>query len=270
MGKENSLLFWSINYILIHKERGREKLAGYLKKYVGTYRVIAEYDQSTNDFCRLVTGELDPSFDDYYIAGLKGVKISHAYGRLLQAYIPSIGRGRNILKQIYEDYIGGDIDKFKKKISKTATFDYDKMYQELINKEVVLDIDETSVEITFLFKATKIEQFEKYLKPRKSGASISPFSTKNLPKNRYKIPEKDLKIYEQIVKLVPKERMLEFGRFNNKFDKVVIKINKAKDKKYDLKSAKRKSALKSKEFYHSIGLWEEYITFLKNEVKKLV
>ena len=42
-------------------------MAGYLRKYVGKYRVKSDYDLETNDFPRLENGNLDPSFDDLYI-----------------------------------------------------------------------------------------------------------------------------------------------------------------------------------------------------------
>ena len=49
-------------------------MSGYLRKYVGKYRVKAEYDMSTNDWPRLSDGTLDSSFDDYYIDCSNNIK----------------------------------------------------------------------------------------------------------------------------------------------------------------------------------------------------
>ena len=50
----------------------------YLLKYVGTYRVLAEYDVELKDFPRDETGTIDPSFEDLYIPCRRGV-IKHSY-----------------------------------------------------------------------------------------------------------------------------------------------------------------------------------------------
>ena len=50
----------------------------YLLKYVGTYRVKADYDYATEDFPRTADGGIDASFDDLYIPCVKGI-IKHTY-----------------------------------------------------------------------------------------------------------------------------------------------------------------------------------------------
>jgi hypothetical protein len=42
-------------------------IGGYITKYVGTYRVLAEYDKATNDWVRDEYGNLADSFEDYYV-----------------------------------------------------------------------------------------------------------------------------------------------------------------------------------------------------------
>ena len=37
----------------------------YLRRYVGTYRVKADYDLDTNDYPRDIDGNLDDSFGDF-------------------------------------------------------------------------------------------------------------------------------------------------------------------------------------------------------------
>ena len=77
----------------------------YLMKYKGTYRILPTLDKETNDFPRTANGEIDDTYDDLYISCQYGNKIfvwgHDTNGRvLLQAYIPSITRGRNIKKSL--------------------------------------------------------------------------------------------------------------------------------------------------------------------------
>ena len=65
-------------------------MARYLqRKYVGTYRVKAEYDLVTKDFPRLEDGTLDPDFDDLYIDCAHKIQIKHSGGNILSCYIPN-------------------------------------------------------------------------------------------------------------------------------------------------------------------------------------
>ena len=91
-----------------------------MHKYVGTYRVKSEIDQRTNDFCRNDKGELENN-QDIYIKCAKGIRIYHYGGGILLVYIPSKGRGRNIIKN------------------------------ESI-KDFIFDIEETDSEVLFKFK----------------------------------------------------------------------------------------------------------------------
>lgn len=69
-------------------------------RYKGTYRLKAHIDQNTNDFPRDENGQLDT--DDIYIKCANGSQI-YSYGHgILIAYIPSLGRGHNILRSIAE------------------------------------------------------------------------------------------------------------------------------------------------------------------------
>ena len=79
-------------------------------KYKGTYRLKAAIDQSTNDYPRDDSGGIDPSFDDIYIKCYGGAQIYHYGFSTLVAYIPSIGRGQNILKAGY------NVDKYRSNV----------------------------------------------------------------------------------------------------------------------------------------------------------
>lgn len=92
------------------------------------------------------------------------------------AYIPSIGRGRNIIQKIQET-----------------------------NPSIIYNIEETDEEILFEFKYVNSDKIIPLLKPRTNGANISPFSSKNLPRNNeYRIPDEALGEYKGIIQNVPK------------------------------------------------------------------
>ena len=76
---------------------------------------------STNDFPRKLNGNLEDI--DCYIDCLHGNRVFH-YGRdILQAYIPSLGRGHNIIRAINET-----------------------------NPSIIFDTEETDSEVLFKFK----------------------------------------------------------------------------------------------------------------------
>lgn len=75
-------------------------------RYKGTYRLKAPYDLRNNQYGRKLNGTLEDI--DVYIDCQHGNKVFH-YGRsILQAYIPSLIRGHNVLKKLTELY-GQDI-----------------------------------------------------------------------------------------------------------------------------------------------------------------
>lgn len=153
------------------------------------------------------------------------------------AYIPSIGRGHNIIKAIKEE-LGGD--------------------------DVIYNIEETDSEVMFRFNSKYMNELEKYLKPKTSGASISPFSSRNLPKSDYKIPDEEFVAYKEIVAKIPRERIIDITHTSNNYLKsLVTKRNTWEDIKADM----AKKCLKTKEYIHSIGKWNDYINYLRKELK---
>ena len=101
------------------------------------------------------------------------------------------------------------------------------------------------------------------MKPRTSGAGISPFSSKNLPKSNYTIPESDLAEYKSVISDVPKDELLSICHTSNNFIKTLTtKQNPIENIKADM----RKKGLKAKEYIHYIGRWEEYLSFLIKEL----
>ena len=202
-------------------------------KFKNQYRIKVPYNLTTNDFTRKLNGNLEDT--DCFIDCQYGNKIFH-YGRdVLQAYIPSLGRGHNILKAISE-----------------------------IDPSIIFDIEETDAEILFKFKYSNSGKIIPLLKPKTSGAGISPFSSKNLPRNKdYKIPNEDLQLYKEILANIPENERLSIGIITNNFIKTLAtKRNPMENIKADMKL----KGLKGKEYIHSIGQWEKYMKYLKENV----
>ncbi len=142
-------------------------------KYKGTYRLMANLDHDTNDFPRDDKGNLDT--DDIYIKCQYGNQIYY-YGRNdLVAYIPSIGRGHNILRAIALD-----------KLQIEDKIPYEELYPQLLSEGTVKHIMENDEEIEFHFHPRDISYIATLLKASTHGADISPFSTRNLPKQNMK------------------------------------------------------------------------------------
>lgn len=209
-------------------------MARYLTKYVGTYRVKAMYDLDTNDYPRDEYGNLDASFEDIYIPCKLKCMIRHAYQDNLSAYIPSLKRGRNIIQEIEDKY-----------------------------GKILYDIEETSEEVIFLFKANDIDKVADIMVASTNGKSTSPFSKKNLPKAKYSIPDKDMDKYRDLVKDIPFKEISKISKWYEKFDK---EIAKSQAKGYDVSFERKKAMIKQKEFIHSLGLWEDFLEFIKKEL----
>ena len=202
--------------------------------YKGKYRIKVPYDLVKKQFPRKLNGTYEDI--DCYIDCQKNIKIFHYGNRTLQCYIDSIGRGRNIVKAIQSE-LGNDI---------------------------IHNIEETDSELLFRFNSKHMEQLEPYLKPRTNGANISPFSTKNLPKNKgYRIPDEDLAMYKEIVSKIPSERILTLTHTTQNFIKsLATKKNTWENIKADMAL----KGLKGKEYIHSIGQWDKYIKYLKENI----
>lgn len=248
-------------------------IANYLiTHYKGTYRVKCPYNQASNTFSRDLKGNYEDI--DCYIDCNKNVKVFY-YGRsTLQAYIPSITYGRNIIRIIYSKYINPknttveDVPVVVNGVKTTRT-KYTINDKELFKKDIrernniIFDIEETNEEVLFKFKVSNDKTILPLLNPKTSGASISPFSTKNLPKSNYIIPDKELSMYTNISKNIPKENLLNLTHTTNRFLHELFKTQK----KYDeMKSDMAFKCMKSKEYIHSIGKWCEYIKYLKENL----
>ncbi len=234
-------------------------MSRYLMKFVGKYRVKTNLDLETNDVPRDEHGVIDPDFDDIYIKCAKNAQIYHYGDDVLVAYVPSLGRAHNILIAMAKD--------LHLIPEESASRDYETLYSTLNQDGTIYDIRENSEEIEFKFRAKDIEFVAKYLQPQTSGASISPFSSKNLPKASYEIPTEDLEEYLRITSVVPKKDKLKVGHLQKRFIKDILSIdNSYKD--IDFKSDMKKKMLKGKEYIHSIGAWDKYMNYLQQELQE--
>lgn len=169
-----------------------------------------------------------------YLSGKNKIQVFHDNKNILLCYVPSLRLGRNIIQKIQEKY-----------------------------KNTIFEIVETSEELTFKFKATDITKIDEFIQLKTYGNTISPFSVKNLPKEKYNIPEKDLNTYKKITKNIDKSDMVVIGRAIRDFDEIIENKMSKSIKGFKTKADKRKKKLKGKEYIHSIGMWNEFIDFLK-------
>ena len=154
-------------------------MARYLqRKYVGVYRVKAEYDVDTKDFPRTEDGTLDPDFDDLYIDCANNIKIKHGVGNVLSCYVPTKARGMNILKKIYQEQVSQTLPEEKTSDEKRYL---ENMCRELVEKEVLVSAEVLDFEVYFEFKTDIMDYIAKLVGAKTNGSKISPFSSKNLP-----------------------------------------------------------------------------------------
>lgn len=203
-----------------------------IDKFKGIYRLRAPINPDTNDFNRKLNGIYEDI--DVYIDCQHGNKVFYYGNSILEAYVPSLQRGHNIIKTLQQ-----------------------------IDPLIITHLQEGDSEVIFRFKYSNSDKVIPLLKPRTSGANISPFSSKNLPKSSYTIPEKDLSIYKHIVAKIPREDILTITHNTNNFIKsLATKKNSMENIKADMKL----KGLKGKEYIHSIGQWDNYINYLRKEL----
>ena len=226
----------------------KDKMFRYLEKYVKIYRVIARYDLDTENFPKDETGGIDESFDDLYIPCKRG-EIRGSYldpkKEILAWYSDSCSTGRNVYKQLKQEYPEMEIA-----VDDCGSFDY-----------------------YIYFEAKDIEKIASLVVPRTSGKNIKPFSAKNLPKPLYEVPEEDVKKLAEIFsrrkeELKPIQKAAILRKCLKQFDPVIEDKCSTKKKKFEVDLERKKSGLPSKEFIHSLGLWEDFVAFLAREIEE--
>lgn len=213
-----------------------------------------------------------------YIDCEKGVHIYHYGNRTLECYIPSLKSGRSMVKSIYRDFINKsntettineyDVERDGKTIhvvkENISIIDKELFNKELNSNSIIWNVVETDSEVSFRFNAKHITDLEPYLKPKTNGADRSPFSTKNLPKTKYIIPDEDLVNYKEIVSKLPQNQLITLVHTTNHFLKsLATKKNTWENIKADMVL----KGLKGKEYIHSIGEWNVYIKYLQEHLE---
>ena len=220
------------------------------KHYKGKYRVLADYDIETNDFPRDEQGNIDEDFNDFYIPGKKNVQIRHAGNNKLGCYVFSTTLGRNILASIYE-----------RELNKNSPKKINTLADELIKKNIITEITYYDGEILFIFPASYLEQWHDIFKLKKTGANISPLSSKNLPKSQYIINKKDEEEYNTLLKnLKKKQKLLITKRATNNITSKFTKKQKAEI---------RQLCMKPKQYIHYIGKWDKLLNEIRKEIKNV-
>lgn len=184
-----------------------------------------------------------------------------------------MGKGRNIIKAIYSDFVKpieeseyfSTIQRKNKQdeLISINSYNYDTLYKDSKLNEIINTIVETDEEVLFRFKYDKMELLEKYLKPKTNAPNRSPFSTKNLPKRTYNIPDEELKLYKEIVSKISPEHRLSITHTTNNFIKTLVTKKTSLD---EIKADMKLKCLKGKEYIHYIGKWNEYIKYLNTEL----
>lgn len=199
--------------------------------FKGTYRLRPSLD-IYNQFPKKLNGTNEDI--DIYIDCQKGVQIFY-YGRgLLEAYVPSVMRGRSILKKIE-----------------------DKTDVALSNIQI------TDAEVIFRFKSSDMSILEPILKPKTSGKCVSPFSKKNIPRSKVTIPDEDLFAYKNIIQNMPEKSPLNIGHLTNQF------IKNMATKKEPLENIKVDMAAQGvfgKEYIYLRGKWPEFLKYLESNM----
>ena len=216
--------------------------------YKGKYRVLADYDWETKNFPRDEQGNIDEDFNDFYIPGKKNVQIRHSHRNILGCYIFSISSARNILASIYEQ-----------ELNKTAPKKLETIANELINNDIIINITYYDGEILFMFKNIYLNKWADILKLKKSGANISPLSSKNLPKSDYIINKKDEEKYKTLLINYNKTQKMLIVKKSVK----TITDKLTKKQKIEMK----KLNMKPKQYIHYIGKWDKLLEEIKKEVK---
>lgn len=209
-------------------------------KFKGKYRVFPELDLDTLDFPRDENGEIDSDYSDFFLKGKSNIKIKHGVGSEIMCYIPSNGVAYNVVRQ----YANAMLNKEYK--------DYNKAANELIKHNYINEIEFLDGECYFTFDVKYIDDLNKIVKLRTSGANISPLSSKNLPKAKYEISNSDMELYKESKNGIPP---LAIGRLNSEFGK--------QNWGESYNKLLRESHLKAMFFFHKENRWNEYCEFLR-------
>lgn len=127
---------------------------------------------------------------------------------------------------------------------------YGELYAALEHNGTVHDIIENDSEVEFKFNQKNIELIAKYLKPQTSGAGISPFSNRNLPKRKgkYYISDSDLEEYRSIISRINGDNLLVISHITSRFLNDILSKN-TYYKNISVSADMKKKCLKERNIY---------------------
>lgn len=236
-----------------------------IDKFKNKYRLRCEICQDTNDFPHKLNGTYEDI--DVYIDCANNIRVYYYGHSLLEVYIPSLGRGRNVIRKIYHDYINSNNVQISDKDKGVSykIIDQELFEKEIKNNTIISDYIETDSEVLFKFHYKYSDKIIPLLKPKTSAASRSPFSSKNLPKADYVIPEAQLREYSDIIDPLKADgKLLTLNSLTQNF---INKMQKSKAYRgVDIKVLMKKKMLKGKEFIHEENQWDDYLKYLRKEI----
>lgn len=225
----------------------------FLMKYVGKYRVLTELTLDTHDFVRDASGNVHEDYDELYIECNRNAKIKHTYKEnILSYWTDKISIFKSTKKKLDENNI---------------------KYQS----------EEVGTDYLIYFDDTDMSKVAKLVGAKAVGKKIPPFNVKNIPDrviverqrehsepaiiSTYVIPFEDMKLYYSAVAPIRgrSEKMQLSKKTLAEFDKEIIKI-----KGVGINPAQERESknISPREYIHSIGLWEEYIKYVKKAVEE--
>ena len=139
-------------------------------------------------------------------------------------------------------------------------------YNEVISSHnMIFDVEITDEEVLFKFRYKDMDKLIDILKPSTVACNRSPFSTKNLQKSDYKIPDDDLERYKNITSNLPQNELITLVHISNRF---LTTLNLSQKKQEEMKCEMKRLGMKCKEYYHYIHKWNEYLDYLEEELRE--
>lgn len=207
------------------------KMFRYLLKYVGKYEVKTHYDIGENGF-------VDESADDLYIPCSKGRgEIRHTYRDGIFMYY---SEKKSVAKSILA-YVEGKAD---------------------------YEVEYTDMECLIYFKESDMDIWAKVLRPSTKNKNIAPFDMTEYYKVKYSVPREDKARVTKELSTIPSKVKKDF--YSNCLDKFDDKIDFFKGKKFKFREDRSRTQLDKETYIHYVGLWDNFIRFLRKEIKNYV
>lgn len=113
-----------------------------------------------------------------------------------------------------------------------------------------------------------MKEMSTVLQPQVSGASISPFSSRNLPKKKCVLTNAQIEEYKKITSIIPRDDKLKVSHINNKFldERLCKKLHISTQ---DAKAEMKKELLKLLDYISYKGMWDDYVNYLRKELNNI-